>query len=147
MEKLSRTELKILNFIRSGKRKSDILSEKILSPASFGTTMTSIYSKTDEVVKYHTARNKFEELACYLRNNPDAFGSLSEANMEECCSNEVVIKEAVEKIAENIVIPSSNEEEITWKVKKAFNKVSTKLKAKLEVLDEVFTEIAKELEG
>ena len=140
MEKFSPLEHRAIEAIRSGKSRSDILAENIIKANCLPKVLTDIYSKTNKVVKYHTARNKFEELTCYLRNNPDAFAATPFEEEQE----EVMVKEVVEKIVNDIVI---DENEVILKVKKAFDKVSTKLKAKLEVLDEVFTEIAKELEG
>ena len=73
MEKLTNSELKILNLIKSGKTKEDILSEKITTAGNLSFILSHIYQKTDHLVNYHSAKDKYGELVCYLRNNPDAF--------------------------------------------------------------------------
>lgn len=139
MNEFNSTELKILNLIKSGKTRSDILAEKISTSANVLNALYNIYSKTEDDVKYKTARNKFEELACYLRNNPDAFGPLLEvAEVEE----EKVVGVVEEETLQG---STSSEDPAASRVMKAIDRIITKLHIKLEILDEVKAEIEKEL--
>ena len=162
MENLNSTELKVFNLIRSGKSRNEIIAEGFASTVSVQNALSGIYSKTEDVMSYHTARNKFEELSCFVRNNPEAFKDVPFLEDEDksgyklvgASEDETPVKN--ENTVENAVEPKEAEKEETspiaqnlliYQVEKAVGRISTKLKAKIEVLDEVCTEIKKELEN
>ena len=71
--KFNATELKIFNLIREGKSRNEVLTSGLTTPACAQMTLCMIYEKTDDIVKYHSARDKYRELQGFLRNNPTAF--------------------------------------------------------------------------
>lgn len=71
--KFNATELKMFNLIREGKSRNEVLTSGITTPACANMVLCMIYEKTDDIVKYRSARDKFKELQGYLRNNPTAF--------------------------------------------------------------------------
>lgn len=142
MNTFNLVERKILRLIRSGKTKSDILAEKITTPAMVQNSLSNIYSKTEDDVKYKTARTKFEELACYLRNNPDAFGNICDTVEDE---EEKVVEVVEEEVKSEPQGSIGSEVAAVSKVMKAIDRIITKLNTKLEILDEVKVEIVKEL--
>lgn len=83
MEKLTKKEYEILELIRHGKSKSSIIMELKTMPNIINQYFSSIYKKTDFLVCYHSAKNKFEELQGYLRNNPTAFSVVSNESNEK----------------------------------------------------------------
>lgn len=83
MEKLTKKEYEILELIRHGKSKSSIIMELKTTPNIINQYFSSIYKKTDFLVCYHSAKNKFEELQGYLRNNPTAFSVVSNESNEK----------------------------------------------------------------
>ncbi len=83
MEKLTKKEYEILELIRHGKSKSSIIMELKTTPNTINQYFSSIYKKTDFLVCYHSAKNKFEELQGYLRNNPTAFSVVSNESNEK----------------------------------------------------------------
>lgn len=136
MEKFNSMELKVFNLIKAGKSRNDIISERVTTPANLNAILSGIYKKTDEIVKYHTERNKYEELAAYLRNNPEILSPVP--------PNDNNKKTAATP-------PQETDDSIATKVKAALNRVSYKLhnesiilSAKSQVLDEIYSEIAKE---
>lgn len=70
---LNPTELRVFNLIKEGKSRNEILMSGISTPTSLSLILSTIYNITDEKVKYHTIRDKFKELQCFLRNNPTVF--------------------------------------------------------------------------
>lgn len=70
---LSKNAQRIFSYIKGGYSRNEILSKNIVKPSMFTVMLSEIFDKTDETVKYHTAKNKYEELSCYCRNNPQAF--------------------------------------------------------------------------
>lgn len=146
MENLNSTELKVFNLIRSGKSRNEIIAENFATAASVQVALSGIYSKTEDVMTYHTARNKFEELACFVRNNPEVFKHIPEIEVPDEKENEKEIAWPINRSElAGFQGPVKSDETITLKVKKVIDKISTKLQAKLEILDEVYTEIEKEL--
>lgn len=156
MDKFNSTELRVFNLIREGKSRNEIIAEKIASPASVQVALSGIYSKTEDVMTYHTARNKFEELSCFVRNNPEAFKDIPYLEDEDKSGYKLVgaSEDETHDKNENAVEPKEAEKEETspiaqnlliYEVEKAVDKISTKLKAKIEVLDELCAEIKKEL--
>ena len=147
MEKFNSIELKIFDLIRAGKSRSQILAKKITTAANMQNALCGIYSKTEDLVKYKTARNKFDELSCYMRNNPGAFDSLLE--VEEVEEEKVGAAEVEEVKLEPLkgFTGPVDSETATSKVMKVIDRISTKLQAKLEILDEVKAEIEKELDN
>ena len=145
MEKFNSIELKIFNLILAGKSRSQILAKKITTAAMMQNALCGIYAKTEDIVKFKTARNKFDELACFVRNNPDAFNSFLEVEEAE----EVVAAEVEEVKLESLKGSTgpADSETATSKVMKVIDRISTKLQTKLEILDEVKIEIEKELDN
>ena len=73
MEKLTRSEMKIFELIKAGKTKEEILNEKITTASNLNFLLTQIYKKTDDIVGYRTAKDKYNELVCFMRNHPHIF--------------------------------------------------------------------------
>lgn len=158
MEKFNSMEYKVFNLIKNGKTRNEIIAEKVTTPANLSLILTGIYKKTAEFVNYHSERGKFEELAAYLRNNPDTFGPIP---LSEFCKPEEPAKSAkkeklknetkytLRKQGYNHTVPTA-EENITKIVLNALETVGNKIendlqimKAKAETLQDVYTEIYK----
>lgn len=93
MEKLTKREYEILELIRQGKSKSEILTTTKTSLKFLAQYLTRIFKKTDYLVAYHTERSKFEELQAYCRNNPTAFTIFPNENSEQMSTNSSLEKE------------------------------------------------------
>ena len=66
-------ERQIITAVAQGKSKSDILAEKITTAKCLNNTLTRIYANLQDVVQFRTERNKYEELAKYLKENSTNF--------------------------------------------------------------------------
>ena len=122
MEKFNSMEYKVFNLIKNGKTRNEIIAEKVTTPANLSLILTGIYKKTAEFVNYHSERGKFEELAAYLRNNPDISGAIL---LSEKADIEKIVLNALETVGNKI----ENDLQI--------------MKAKAETLQDVYTEIYK----
>ena len=80
--KFTSTELVVFNMILTGCSRDDIVAAKIVAPSSLPSVLSEIYKKTEHIVKYHTAKDKFAELLCYIRNNPDEFKNYPVTNVK-----------------------------------------------------------------
>ena len=157
MEKFNSMEYKVFNLIKNGKTRNEIIAEKVTTPANLSLILTGIYKKTAEFVNYHSERGKFEELAAYLRNNPDISGAilLSENRKTETpVTNEIKSLKAEQSLRKNIsknalknVSAAADIEKIVLNALETVgNKIENDLqimKAKAETLQDVYTEIYK----
>lgn len=147
MEKFNSMELNVFNLIRSGKSRNEILTANITTPANLSVILSGIYKKTDEYVKYHSERNKFEELAGYLRNNPEAFGPIPAGEFGKIAAEN---KKAAKSKPEPKEEPQPATVPVEKIVKAAFDKVGGRIQnelnissAKAQTVNELYTEIIK----
>lgn len=138
MEKFTKSELDIVNFIKAGKSKSDILTAKVTTLASLNFLLSNIYKKTDELVKYHSERNKFEELAGYIRNNPEAFSPIPAAFKEVPTETKKQQKLQTAKMPVEKVVKAAFDK-IGGRVQNELNIVNIKI----ETINELYNEIVK----
>ena len=157
MEKFNSMEYKVFNLIKNGKTRNEIIAEKVTTPANLSLILTGIYKKTAEIVNYHSERGKFEELAAYLRNNPDTFGTIPLSEFYEPeepakSAKKEKPKEETKQILKQTHKPliPLGEENITQIIINALETVGNKIendlqitKAKAETLQDVYNEIYK----
>lgn len=70
-KKFNSMELKVFNLIREGKSRSEIATCGITTTSNLNAILVNIYDKTEDIVGYCSRRDKFKELQCFLRNNPN----------------------------------------------------------------------------
>lgn len=131
-EKFTKRELEVFNMIRSGKSKSDIVSSGITTTGYLNTILCGIYEKTDSLVGYHSARNKFEELVAFLRNNPTAFTPIPEPDEGEKLVGEPKENNDVRKFVE-----------ILNRLGESYRSEVQTNKIKLSVLDDINAELGR----
>ena len=118
IERFTPQELRIFNLLKAGKTKTDIINEKITTTANLNLLLSGIYKKTEDVVKYHSERNKYEELLEFIRKNAEPFTAAPENQKEKMISADKIIS-AIDKL------------------KKKYEAELDLLKMKLDVLDDV----------
>ena len=170
MEKFNSMEYKVFNLIKNGKTRNEIIAEKVTTPANLSLILTGIYKKTAEFVNYHSERGKFEELAAYLRNNPDTFGTIplsefyepeepaksakkekpkeeTKQILKQTHKAEQSLRKNISKNAlKNISAAADIEKIVLNALETVGNKIENDLqimKAKAETLQDVYTEIYK----
>lgn len=70
-KKFNSMELKVFNLIREGKSRDELATSGITTASNLNAVLAGIYEKTDDLVGYHSARSKYKELQCFIRNNPN----------------------------------------------------------------------------
>ncbi|MBR2526519.1 hypothetical protein IKE67_08665 [bacterium] len=141
MEKFTKTELQIVDLIRQQKTKSEIQSIIKTTAAYFNVIMSNIFRKTDEFVGYKTERSKFDELRCYLRNNPTAFSPMP--------TNEDLNTESAEP-KKQICNSNGNSKSVLEQITSILSGIEKKHQTELSVAAtklSVISEIVKEIEG
>lgn len=127
IERFTPQELKIFNLLRAGKTKTDIINEKVTTTSNLNFLLSSIYKKTEDMVKYHSEKNKYEELLEFIRKNfPPMPEKSNDENSQESGGN------TEEKLISADKIISAID-----KLKKKYEAELDLLKMKLDVLDDV----------
>ena len=144
--KFSKTELSVFNLIRSGATLDNILKEKIVAQSSLPSVLGKIYKKTENLVKYHTQRDKFKELSCFIRNNPNEFENIPN-NKKVKITDYIEPKHDIKKESPKIVDIIPKEIDYKATVTNILDKIDEKIhrsqlliNAKSEILDEVYKE-------
>ncbi len=126
MEKLTKKEYEILELIRHGKSKSSIIMELKTTPNIINQYFSTIYKKTDFLVCYHSAKNKFEELQGYLRNNPTAFSVVSNESNEKDLKEIEQLKQQTKSLGNTVEILTKENTDLKKKSEaKSKEKVTT----------------------
>lgn len=128
MEKFNSTELKVFNLIREGKSRDEIATSGITTLSNLNVILSAIYEKTNYLIGYHSARNKFKELQGYLRNNPNIL---------------TPIPDKVEENSDNTGdgIKKTSVHEIIKRLNAQYKQALEVNKAKLSVLDDIEKEL------
>ena len=116
MEKLTKKEYEILELIRHSKSKSSIIMELKTMPNIINQYFSSIYKKTDFLVCYHSAKNKFEELQGYLRNNPTAFSVVSNESNEKDLKKIEQLEQQTKSLGDTVEILTKENTDLKKKI-------------------------------
>jgi len=103
MDKFTKKELEIIDLVRQQKTKSEIQCSLQTTTAYLNLILSNIFRKTDEFVGYKTERSKFDELRCYMRNNPTAFSPIpTNEELKSENENASISPDAAKKVVEQI---------------------------------------------
>ena len=150
MLNFTNAEKQILELVRNGYSKSHILRELGIKIYSLQNYLSNIFTKTEPYVHYHSSRKKFEELGCFLRNNPTVFTDMiiTDTPEEEIRTNLTDVKEDKSVNADVKAAPDERTKEILEKLYIELDKIRSsimndaqKVEAKLEVINAVYNVI------
>lgn len=129
---LNPTETRVFNLIVEGKSRNEILMSGISTPTSLSLILSTIYNITDEKVKYHTIRDKFKELQCFLRNNPTVFNLIPATKKGN----------PVENKTEYMTKEKPDIQAVIKKLSEQYKEALEVNKTKLSVLDDIKKELS-----
>lgn len=133
MEKLTKKEYEILELIRHGESKNSIIAELKTTPNVANQYFSSIYKKTDFLVCYHSAKNKFEELQGYLRNNPTVFSVVSNESNEKDLKKIEQLEQQIKSFENTVEILTKENTDLKKKFKKEDMSITLKTKSEPKV--------------
>ena len=142
MEKLTRSELRIFELLRKGKTKEEILSSKVTTASNLSYILSQIYRKTEDIVHYHSAKDKYGELLCYLRNHPDEFSIIPfNESRKKQKQTEMPKTKTKQECPYNLIQNAINN--LGFKYTRLINNTTQKM----SMLDELSKDLLKEIEN
>lgn len=152
-KKFNSMELKVFNLIREGKSRDEIATSGITTASNLNAILVGIYEKTDDLVGYHSARSKYKELQCFIRNNPNILTPFPEPikigdELKKQMYPEKEIEIAIKNTPIRVGYPVEPENkkpdvhEIIKRLNAQYKQALEVNKAKLSVLDDIEKELS-----
>lgn len=152
-KKFNSIELRVFNLIREGKSRDEIAASGITTSSNLNAILAGIYEKTDDLVGYHSARSKYKELQCFIRNNPNMLtpfpepinvGEVFKKQMEPPAEIEIAIKNTPIRVGYPVEPENKKPDvhEIIKRLNAQYKQALEVNKAKLSVLDDIEKELS-----